>query len=88
MGEPWGESGRAQDSRLWPPSLNTHYLTNFCITFVAIVLKCVISQDPAGLQTELQYENRLYAMLACVSGSTDTFVTNHNTVTFHVSHFH
>lgn len=48
---------KAEVSRLWPPSLNTHCLTSFCITFVAVVLACIICQEFAAKENELQLEN-------------------------------
>ena len=47
---------KAEMSRLWPPSLNTHCLTGVCDLCVAFVLECKVSQDSAVEENEEQLE--------------------------------
>ena len=60
---------KAEMSRLWPPSLNTHCLTGVCDLCVAFVLECKVSQDSAVEENEEQLEIPWNATFACISSS-------------------
>lgn len=77
---------KAEISRLWPASLNTHCPPGVCVPCVAFVLECEVSRDSAVEENEVQLEIPRDAALARVSGSIETLIANcslHST--FHIS---
>lgn len=77
---------KAEISRLWPASLNTHCPPGVCVPCVAFVLECEVSWDSAVEENEVQLEIPRDAALARVSLHRDT--DSKLFVTFHISYFH
>ena len=69
---------KAEMSRLWPPSLNTHCLTGVCDLCVAFVLECKVSQDSAVEENEEQLEIPWNATFACISSSMEKAMAPHS----------
>ena len=55
---------KAEISRLWPASLNTHCPPGVCVPCVAFVLECEVSRDSAVEENEVQLEIPQDAALA------------------------